>query len=200
PPPPPAQEEDKLAGAVMRRRSRRKASTPPAPGRAVTAPVDPSVEALVRHSLSDLDEIESRAGSAVRQFMPDPLPADADLDGMMEQARRKQRAGDFSGSLEIVERVLAAQPHHVQAQAYLSENTNRLLDMFRSRIGPLARMPRVKLRPDEIIWQSLDHRAGFLVSQVDGRTTFEDLIEISGMTELEATRMLARLVEFGIIG
>ena len=158
------------------------------------------MEALVRHSLSDLDEIESRAGSAVRQFMPDPLPADADLDGMMEQARRKQRAGDFSGSLEIVERVLAAQPHHVQAQAYLSENTNRLLDMFRSRIGPLARMPRVKLRPDEIIWQSLDHRAGFLVSQVDGRTTFEDLIEISGMTELEATRMLARLVEFGIIG
>ena len=82
----------------------------------------------------------------------------------------------------------------------MSENTNRLLDMFRSRIGPLARMPRVKLRPDEIIWQSLDHRAGFLVSQVDGRTTFEDLIEISGMTELEATRMLARLVEFGIIG
>jgi CRP-like cAMP-binding protein len=118
----------------------------------------------------------------------------------MGQARRKQSLGDFTGSLQLVEQVLSANPDHVEARRYLTENTSRLLEMYRSRIGKLSSRPRLKLRPQEIIWQSLDHRAGFLVSQVDGQTTYEEIIEISGLSELEATRILARLVDQGVIG
>jgi len=118
----------------------------------------------------------------------------------MVQARRKQSVGDFTGSLQLVEQVLSANPEHVEARRYLTENTARLLEMYRSRIGKLTARPRLRLRPQEIIWQSLDHRAGFLVSQVDGQTTYEEIIEISGLAELEATRILARLVDQGVIG
>ncbi len=50
------------------------------------------------------------------------------------------------------------------------------------------------------MWQKLDHRAAFVLSQVDGMTSYEDIIEISGMNEFDSTRVLARLVQAGVIG
>ena len=126
---------------------------------------------LLRSGFEDLDAIESTGSQSleVRQRVPSRPAHDVDVDALMEQARQKQAAGDFSGSLELVEQVLLVHPDEPRAQAYMEQNTAQLLDMYRSRLGPLTRMPRVKLRPEEIIWQALDHRAGFLLSQVDGR-------------------------------
>ncbi len=141
----------------------------------------------------------SAAGSGGGVTFSSPPPG-ADLDDLMLQARRKQSLGDFSGSLQLVEQVLTANADHVEARRYLTENTARLLEMYRSKLGKIAHRPRLKLRQQEIIWQSLDHRAGFLLSQVDGGTSYEDIIEISGLSELEATRLLAKLVDQGVIG
>lgn len=164
------------------------------------APVD-DLDALLQAGLADISAIESGDAPSMppRQLMKRPPPG-TDLDALMAGARQKQQAGDFSGSLALVEDVLAGNPEHEEARGYLAENTTRLLAMYRSKLGNVRRSPRVKLRPQEIIWQSLDHRAGFILSQVDGLTSYEDIIEISGMTELEATRVLARLVEHGVIG
>lgn len=181
------------------------------------------LESLVRAGLADLERgsgpprptappatsrPQASAPRSAAQNTPPPsagltfsaAPPGADLDELMVQARRKQSVGDFTGSLQLVEQVLSANPEHVEARRYLTENTARLLEMYRSRIGKLTARPRLRLRPQEIIWQSLDHRAGFLVSQVDGQTTYEEIIEISGLAELEATRILARLVDQGVIG
>ncbi len=177
----------------------RRASVEPARGPGASE----GIEALLRAGLADIEAIESGTGETrsedVRQLIKAP-PADADFDAMMAEARRRQQAGDFSGSTELVEQVLAGEPDHAEAQRYLAENTTRLLAMYRSRLGRLSKVPKLKLRPQEIIWQSLDHRAGFVLAQVDGMTCYEDIIEIAGMSEIEATRILARLVEHGVIG
>jgi hypothetical protein len=183
------------------------------------------LESLIRAGLADLErgsptrpapassarkpasEPPPRAPAAVPAGGPAPggvtfsaPPPGADLDDLMLQARRKQSLGDFSGSLQLVEQVLSANADHVEARRYLTENTARLLEMYRSKLGKIVHRPRLKLRQQEIIWQSLDHRAGFLLSQVDGGTSYEDIIEISGLSELEATRLLAKLVDQGVIG
>jgi len=44
-----------------------------------------------------------------------------------------------------------------------------------------------------------DHRAGFIVSQVDGSLSFEDICDLSGMTRLETLRTLVQLLEAGVI-
>ena len=64
----------------------------------------------------------------------------------------------------------------------------------------LGRAPRVLLPFEQIQWQEFDHRAGFFVSQVDGSTSYEDLISISGMPRAEALSLLKRLVERRVIG
>lgn len=213
--------EEPSAGKVMRRSSKRKSDqikpvTREAKVNRDRAPTPvrgfPAIEAenkeedelasLLKAGLADLDAIErgeQPAGEPPRNRLAGP-PPDADLDALMTEARRKLQADDFTGAIEIVEQVLAGDPMHAEARSVLEENTTRLLAMYRSRLGKLSRTPRVKLRPQEITWQSLDHRAGFLLSQIDGRTTYEEIIDISGMSELEASRILARLVEHGVVG
>lgn len=172
--------------------------TPKAPA---TNRIDSELEALLRNGLDDLERIETSTPPppAHRQLITAP-PPETDFDALMREARRKQQAGDFSGSLELVEQVLAGQPANAEALRYQEDNAHRLLGMYRSRLGNIARCPKVKLDAQEIIWQSLDHRAGFILSQVDAMTSYEDIIDIAGMPELEATRILARLVQHGVIG
>jgi len=78
-----------------------------------------------------------------------------------------------------------------------SEQT--LLAMYESKLGQLELVPRVALKEDEIIWLNLDHRAGFMLAQIDGQASFEDLFAISGMSRLDTARILAQLVEEGVI-
>lgn len=67
-------------------------------------------------------------------------------------------------------------------------------------IPDLNAMPQVKLSPDQISWQEFDHRAGFFTGEVDGNTSYEDLIMISGMPRDQALKILTQLVQSGVIG
>ena len=64
----------------------------------------------------------------------------------------------------------------------------------------LTRTPRVLMPIDQISWREFDHRAGFFVSQVDGSTSYDDLIAISGMSRDEAIALLTKLIQRGVIG
>ncbi len=187
------------------------AAPPPAPAEpAAPAPepadeppadtdLDDELRALLSAGIAAIDAVHKPAPTEPRQLISAPPPG-TDLDALMVDARRRQQADDFSGAIALVEQVLAGDPDHAEARRYLEENTSRLLAMYRTRLGGLGRVPRVKLRQQEIVWQSLDHREGFILSQVDGRTSFEEIIDIAGMAELESTRILARLVDHGVIG
>src|SRR5690242_8666643 len=69
-------------------------------------------------------------------------------------------------------------------------------------VTPTLRMdavPRVAIDEAELRAQPLDHRAGFLLAQVDGMSNVETLLDLSGMPREEALGMLAMLAASGII-
>lgn len=128
-----------------------------------------------------------------------PPPAHDQAENLVEGARELHELGDFSGSLELVQKALDLVPGHPAALAYLARNEETLLAMYQSRHGPLDTRPRVVLRPDEIVWLNLDAKAGFLLSRIDGASTLEDIYEIGGLGRLDTARILADLVEQGVI-
>jgi hypothetical protein len=71
--------------------------------------------------------------------------------------------------------------------------------MYAARLGALDRVVSVAVPADQIRWLSLDHRAGFLLSLVDGISTLEEILDISGMTRLEALRIMYALLEQRVI-
>jgi tetratricopeptide (TPR) repeat protein len=134
---------------------------------------------------------------------PAPSPAAAarkrDVDVWMAAAKDLAALDDFSGCLEMIEKILKVDPEHAEARAYLRQNEASLVDMYESKLGPLGRIPRLAIKPEEVMWLNLDHRAGFLLSQIDGTVDYESLFALSGLPRLDTARILATLIADGVI-
>jgi hypothetical protein len=63
----------------------------------------------------------------------------------------------------------------------------------------LRRVPRLAVGVHELALLPLDHREGFLVSRVDGKSTIETLLDVCAMPADEALEILQSLVERGVL-
>ena len=107
--------------------------------------------------------------------------------------------GDYTGALDIAERLLAGDPGHPEANAVADNCRGVLKKMYIARIGPMDRVPIVMVPRDQLRWLSIDHRAGFVLSLIDGVSSLEMLLDVSGMPELDALRILSDLAQQRII-
>jgi hypothetical protein len=107
--------------------------------------------------------------------------------------------GDFSGALIVAEGILEVDPNHEQALRYQQRCGETLSQMYLARLGSLTQVVRVAVARDQIRWLSLDHRAGFLLSLVDGTSSIEELLDVSTMPRLEALRILYGLLDQRVI-
>jgi hypothetical protein len=107
--------------------------------------------------------------------------------------------GDFAGAMEIAEELLARDPDHEEAKECVERSRVALRELYTSRLGPLDRVPVVAVARDQMRWLTIDHRAGFILSHVDGISNLEEIVDISGMAELDALRILSELVQQRII-
>ena len=121
------------------------------------------------------------------------------IDSWLAGARDLLELDDFSGAIELLDKVLAEQPEHAEAAELRQEAEAELLKMYSSKLGDLGAVPRVRMASDEIIWLNLDHRAGFVLSMIDGHICYEDILSVSGLPRLEAMRILAQLVQEKVI-
>jgi hypothetical protein len=107
--------------------------------------------------------------------------------------------GNFSGALELAELILRKDPANEEASRIAEESREKLLHMYTARIGSLERVPQVAIPAEQLRWLSLDHRAGFVLSLIDGFSNVEMILDISGMTHFDALRILCELQEQKII-
>jgi tetratricopeptide (TPR) repeat protein len=123
----------------------------------------------------------------------------ADVEIWLSAAKELFALGDFSGSLELIEKILQVDADHGEARDYLRQNEATLVAMYESKLGSLTRIPRLAIKPEEVMWLNLDHRAGFLLAQIDGSVDYEALFALSGLPRLDTARILANLIADGVI-
>jgi tetratricopeptide (TPR) repeat protein len=149
--------------------------------------------------LGAIDEKSDIRPLVADQRPPARPPPPGDVATWMEGARELFALGDFSGSLEMIERILRVDPTHAEARAYLRQNESTLVAMYESKLGPLSARPRLAIHAEEVMWLNLDHRAGFLLAQIDGTVSYDDLFALSGLPRLDTARILASLIAEGVI-
>ncbi len=125
--------------------------------------------------------------------------ADTDSDTSLADMKDRYAMGDFTGALVIAESILETSPQHIEATRYAESCREVLTQMYAARLGQLTQIPSVATPNDQIRWLSLDHRAGFLLSLVDGASSIEEILDISGMTRLDALRIMFTLLEQRVI-
>lgn len=148
------------------------------------APGEQATPAVASPSL----ELDLHGGATPTPF--DPAVADM---------KDRYAMGDFTGALVIAESILENDPEDLEALRYVQSCRDVLTQMYAARLGSLDQRVVVAIPPDQIRWLSLDHRAGFLLSLIDGSSNVEEILDISGMTRLEAFRILYNLLEQRVI-
>ncbi|MGZ6140686.1 MAG: hypothetical protein ACXWLA_08415, partial [Myxococcaceae bacterium] len=132
-----------------------------------------------------------------------PLPAPRDPQSeavrLFERSRELEKLDDHSGARELLLQAQALFPELTGLAEALSRSESKLQTIYESKIGRLNAVPRVRLKEDEVIWLNLDHRAGFMLAQIDGTLSFEDLFSVSGMSRLDTARILAQLLDQRVI-
>lgn len=106
---------------------------------------------------------------------------------------------DHTGALSLARERLRAMPKDRRAAASVRRCEETLTEMYLSRIGDLGQQVHVLKSGGQLQWLNLDHRAGFMVSRVEGSTTVEELLEICGMPRLDALRILHDLVKQKVV-
>lgn len=172
---------------------------PPATQRGLAAPdpFEPRPPAGTHRfgSLGDAS-VQAEPPSSERGPLLPSEPASADP---FNDVRELYDAGDFRSALVMVEALLEVSPDHFEAKACAASCRELLSKKYLTRLGGLAKILRVAMPPDEIRWLSLDHKAGFLLSCIDGTSSIEEVLDVACMQEFEAIRILHDFRELGVV-
>ncbi len=142
-------------------------------------------------------EMLSSDSAVTRQSSPDA--ARDEVKTLLRGARDLLDLDDHTGAMELIVKAQSVAPDDPDVKTLRARSEKTLLTMFESKLGKLETIPRVLLKDDEIIWLNLDHRAGFVLAQIDGTVSFDDIFAVSGMSRLDTSRILAQLIEEGVI-
>jgi len=113
--------------------------------------------------------------------------------------RERLELGDYSGALAAAAEIAKSGDEDTELKRVIKECRRVLIGMYESRIGTFDRVPVVAVSPHELIWRNLDAATGFVLSRIDGTSSFEDVVDVSGLPRFETCRILNQLLQDGII-
>lgn len=143
--------------------------------------------------------IEAAVLDVIRGSSPAPEITERTIEDPIAEMRERASLGDYTGALEMAELILAGDPSNLEA-AECAENCRSVLEkMYSARLGSSEGVPVVVVPQAQMQWLSIDHRAGFVLSLIDGSSTLEMIIDVSGMPRLDALRILHALVQQRIV-
>lgn len=121
------------------------------------------------------------------------------LDQLLARLRDAAELDDFSSALKLADEIITIDPANVEARKARDRSRSVLTQMHISALGTLDAIPVVAVAADQVIWLDLDQRSGFVLAQIDGRSSYNDIVAVTGMDELETLAILSRLARDKII-
>jgi hypothetical protein len=100
-----------------------------------------------------------------------------DYDAQIHQVRRLYAAGAVAAALDLAGRIRADAPSSISRTA----------------------IPVITLTIEALLALPLDHRAGFMLTRIDGNANVRSIIDVAGMSEEEAVEILEKLVALGAL-
>ena len=110
---------------------------------------------------------------------PQSLTASADklaYASMIAEVRRLYSEGEVDAALDLAARIGEEGP-----------------ELSRSAV------PVIAMTHDALMSLPLDHRAGFMLTRIDGHSTVQNILDVAGMEEGEALEVLEKLVALGAL-
>jgi len=107
--------------------------------------------------------------------------------------------GDYFGVLVRGEALLESRPGLKAAVHYVTAAREALRRRYVDKLGSHDQIPRSCVPSHEIMSMSLDHREAFLLSLIDGVSSIEEIVDMSGMPQLDVLCLLHQMSERGLV-
>ncbi|MCO4769735.1 MAG: tetratricopeptide repeat protein [Deltaproteobacteria bacterium] len=127
-------------------------------------------------------------------------PVVPDVEIMLRDARKSEGEGRLEEALTSAEDALKRDPEREETQVLVASLKGRLREVYLEELHPLERVPVLRATDASILELSLDPIGGFLISQIDGEITIEELLTILGtFDEFRVLGSLHFFLKSGII-
>lgn len=140
-----------------------------------------------------------RGGTRFDEPRPAVAGAGTEAEALVAEAKRAMREGSLETALDLFEQVARRDPDRLEAHSYAEMLRSRLLKLYRDQVGDGGALLRMRVPPQEVMKFNLPAAAGFVLSLVDDTTRVDDVISLSGLDAFETLRILAALVDVGIV-
>ncbi len=145
-------------------------------------------------------EVAAYEGEPLDSDDLDVEPVVPDVVILLRHAQKDLAAGRLEGALGRAEDALRREPENEEAEGLVSELRGRLVDEYLAELEPRERVPYLRATDASILELSLDPIGGFLISQIDGEITIEELLTILGtFDQYRVLHSLHFFLENGII-
>lgn len=165
------------------------------------APASPEVGKDGRHITADVLAYlaEPEPQPPAPQPPPPPVAPRRGVTVLLQGVDELLALGDASSATELLRKAEEFAPEDPRPKAARERVAREEQAAVEAKLGDLKRVPTVKLSPKELMRLSLDARAGFLLSRIDGRLSCEALFSVSGMSRQDTMRVLAQLLDQDVI-
>ena len=118
---------------------------------------------------------------------------------LVQEAVTLLRRGKLAEGLDVLETMALRDPGRLDVQAFVELARAALVRVYREHVGSGGGVPRVRIPADQVMKYNLPASAGFLLSLIDGRTSVEELLALSGMDPFDVMRGISNLLDAGIV-
>ena len=120
-------------------------------------------------------------------------------DDVYAQMWKAFKAKDYGRAVDLGQRFVDANPSHVSAKLFVEECRTLLAAQLEKLLAPLDRVVAPCRSLESLSSARLDTHTAYLLAQVDGRITIEDLVDLAPMPRAEALRILAAALDDGLV-
>ena len=153
--------------------------------------------------------VDDERATVVPEFDPEDFARDSEItqraalstggEPTIDRARRMHLDGRHEDALFLLAHLLELAPLHPEATSLSSECRVALERQCLSVIGSERAVLVAAVSGEELKSFALDNVSGFLLSLMDGKTSVENILDMSGLPRLLALRHLRSLLDRGII-
>lgn len=119
---------------------------------------------------------------------------------ILKSAKDRVDLDDLDGAVEVLGSMPNGAPEMAEARSLMGSIQSRLQQQYEAKVGSLDAVPRVLVTDEQLIWMNMNHRVGYVLSQVDGHSAYDDIVALSGMPRVDTLKILSDLIADGVIG
>ena len=127
-----------------------------------------------------------------------PLP-ESDPDARIASALDAFKAGELDQAWSQLQEVAREMPERLDVEGYLGLVRAERAKKFAREIGDKGRTLQLTCKMEDLKVLNLQPDEGFLLSQIDGRVTIEELISLSSTDRVRTLETLARFLREGLV-